>query len=121
MSDDRTEWAEERTDWAEDRTIMANERTFTSWIGAGLGSIGVAIGLEAVFGEFEPTWAAKSVASMFIFTAIVVFWLARRQADRTLERLQSNDAEPMPNRNFTIMATMLTIASVGTGIVLWSI
>lgn len=72
--------ARTRTEWAEDRTILANERTFSSWIGTGMGGIGVAIGLKAVFGDFEPTWAAKAVATLFLVAAILVFWAARRQA-----------------------------------------
>lgn len=44
-----------RTRWAEDRTILANERTFSAWMGMGLGSVGVAIGLKAVFGATDPT------------------------------------------------------------------
>lgn len=84
MSDDdtRTDKAEQRTDWAEDRTIMANERTFNSWMGLALGAVGVAIALKAVFGEFEPTWAAKSVSSLFLALAIFVFWSAERARAR---------------------------------------
>lgn len=52
---------------------MANERTFSSWMGTGLGAIGVAIGMKAVLGAFEPTWAAKAVASIFIAIAILIF------------------------------------------------
>ncbi|MDC0011761.1 DUF202 domain-containing protein [Octadecabacter sp.] len=55
------------------RTDMANERTFSSWMGTGLGAIGVAIGVKAVFGAFEPTWAAKAVASIFIAIDILIF------------------------------------------------
>ena len=59
---------------------MANERTFSSWTGAGMGAVEVAIGLKAVFGAFEPTWAAKAVATIFLVTAILIFWSARRPA-----------------------------------------
>ena len=71
MADKKT--SQHRTDMAEDRTSMANERTFSSWMGTGLGAIGVAIGMKAVFGAFEPTWAAKVVASIFIAIAILIF------------------------------------------------
>ena len=64
------ELAQDRTDWAEDRTIQANERTFAGWMRTGMGALGVAIALRAVFGEFDPTWAAKAVASIFILLAI---------------------------------------------------
>lgn len=113
--------AQTRTDWAEDRTIMANERTFASWMGTGLGAIGVAIGLKAVFGAFEPTWAAKAVASLFIAVAIVIFWSARAHACKTLTRLSERDIVATPTRNFTFLATIMTIAALATGAVLWSL
>ena len=74
------ERSERRTKWAEDRTMMASERTFSSWMGTGLGAIGVAIGLKAVFGAFEPTWAAKLVATIFLVTAIL--WRRCHHADK---------------------------------------
>lgn len=119
--ENRDEQAEQRTRWSEDRTVLANERTFSSWMGTGLGAIGVAIGLKAVFGAFEPTWMAKAVASLFLIAAILIFWSARRQALKTLKRLSENDAEAQPVRNFTILAVVLTISALATGAVLWSL
>ena len=120
-SGDNSEKARVRTEWAEDRTIMANERTFSSWMGFGLGAVGIAIGLKAVFGDFDPTWAAKLVASLFLVIAIVIYWAARRQACKTLERLSDNDAEAMPTKSFSIVASMLTVATIATGAVLWAL
>lgn len=119
--DKKTKKAEERTDWAEDRTIMANERTFNSWMGTGLGGVGVAIGLKAVFGEFDPTWAAKSVATAFLAISVVLYWSARNQARKTLKRLSSNDSSPMPTKNFTLLATLMTIATTLVGVILWGL
>lgn len=113
--------SQRRTEWAEDRTILANERTFSSWMGFGLGAVGIAIGMKAVFGDFEPTWAAKLVASFFLLIAIVIYWTARRQAKKTLSRLQETDAEAMPTRNFTLLAVLLTAATLATGGVLWAL
>lgn len=113
--------AQTRTDWAEDRTIMANERTFASWIGTGLGTVGIAIGLKAVFGATNPTWVAKAVASMFLGISILIYWLARRQACKTLARLTQKDAEAMPTKNFTLITVVMTLATVFTGAVLWSL
>ena len=113
--------AEERTKWAEDRTIMANERTFSSWMGTGLGAIGVAIGLKAVFGAFEPTWAAKMVASIFLAVAIAIFWSACRQAQKTLSRLRERDVEATPSRSFRFLAATMSLAALGTGVILWSL
>ena len=118
-SQDRTEMAEERTDWAEDRTILANERTFASWMGAGMGAIGVAIGLKAVFGAFEPTWAAKLTASVFLAIAVVIFWAAQRQAHKTHARLSSNDAEIQSRKNFRLLAIIFSLGTICVGGILW--
>lgn len=117
----KTALAQDRTNWAQDRTIMANERTFSSWMGTGLGAIGVAIGLKAVFGAFEPTWAAKAVASIFLIAAIAIFWSARKQACKTLTRLRESDVEATPSRSFTLLASVMTFAAVATGAILWSL
>ncbi len=121
MSKETEKLADQRTKWAEDRTLMANERTFSSWMGTGLGAIGVAIGLKAVFGDFEPTWAAKLVASIFLAAAIAIFWAARHQAMKTFERLHDNDANAQPSRSYTALAGIMTIAAIATGAILWSL
>jgi putative membrane protein len=113
--------AERRTHWAEDRTILANERTFSSWMGLGLTAVGIAIGLKPAFGVTKPTWVAKLVASLFLGIAIAVYWLARNQACKTLGRLRERDAEPMPLRNLTLPASLMTVATVAVGAVLWSL
>ena len=121
MSDDPEDMAEQRTKWAEDRTVMANERTFSSWMGTGLGAIGVAIGLKAVFGAFDPTWAAKLVATIFLITAILIFWAAQRQACRTHQRLSTHDNQAQPSRSFTLLASIMSVAAVATGAILWAL
>ena len=118
---DHDEMAEKRTEWAEDRTLLASERTFSSWMGTGLGAIGVALGLKAVFGAFEPTWAAKLVASIFLLAAVLIFWAARQQAYRTFERLSGNDAEGQHPRRMTTLAFILSTAAILTGAILWSL
>lgn len=113
--------AQQRTDMAEDRTSMANERTYSSWMGTGLGAIGVAIGMKAVFGAFEPTWAAKAVATLFLVIAIIIFWQAQSQACKTLARLAETDFEAKSGKSFTLLAVLMTIAAVGTGAILWAL
>ncbi|MCF2871115.1 DUF202 domain-containing protein [Octadecabacter sp. G9-8] len=112
---------DKRTDMAEDRTAMANERTFSSWMGTGLGAIGVAIGMKAVFGAFEPTWAAKAVATIFLVIAILIFWQAQQQACATLSRLRETDFEAKSGKSFILLAALMSIAAVGTGAILWSL
>ena len=115
------EKSEQRTRWSEDRTLMANERTYSSWMGTGLGAIGVAIGMKAVFGAFEPTWAAKLVASIFLLIAILLFWTARGKACKTRQRLTDTDANVQSSSSFTLLAFLMTLGALGTGVILWSL
>ena len=119
--DSKSGKAEQRTDWAEDRTLMANERTINSWIGLALGAVGIAIALKAVFGAFEPTWAAKLVASLFLLVAIWVYWSAERLARLTHDRLTAHHAKPVATKNFRAICAMLSVATVAVGAVLWMI
>lgn len=115
----KTQWAEDRTDWAEDRTLMANERTFAGWMRTGLGAVGVALGLKAVFGDFDPTWAAKIVATFFVAVALVMFWSAQRKAYDTHDRLTGHDAEAHSPGHFRIVAAVMALGALGTGAILW--
>lgn len=97
--DKSTKMAEDRTDWAEDRTIMALERTFAGWMRTAFAAIAIGIGFRALFGEFEPPWLAKAIATMFISLAIVFAIGAERRACRAFDRLTSHavDAPKLPN------------------------
>lgn len=118
---DNSDHSEIRTKLAEDRTILANERTFSAWMGTGLGSVGIAIALRAVFGAADPTWVAKAVASLFLTVSILIYWSAHKQACKTLQRLSNSNVEVQPVRSFTRLATAMTIATLATGAVLWSL
>lgn len=116
---DKQDLAEERTDWAEDRTIMANERTFASWIGAGMGAIGVSLAFKAIFGEFEPLWVAKTVSSVPLAAAVVLFWAAERKASRTLQRLTERDVQATGRITLKVIAVLLSLTALGTAYILW--
>ncbi len=111
--------AEDRTDWAEDRTLLANERTFSSWVGAGLGCLGLAAGLQAVFGAIEPTWIAKAAASLFVIIAIYVFQNALFNSRRAKKRMESHVSEPVSDSNLAWIAHLLSAGSLCVGLVLW--
>lgn len=117
----RTDWAEDRTDWAEDRTVLANERTFAGWMRTGMASVAIAIGLQAVFGETEPTWLAKAAASIFLLIATYIFIVARGSARQMLDRLNSHSAEPLSDRHLSQVALFFMVATIATGVVLWLI
>lgn len=94
-----TKLAENRTDWAEDRTILALERTFAGWMRTAFAAIAIGIGFRALFGEFDPPWLAKAIATMFIALAIVFAIGAERRACRAFDRLSSHavDSPKLPN------------------------
>lgn len=117
--DSKTKWAEDRTDWAEDRTLLANERTFAGWMRTGMGALAVAIGLKAVFGDFDPTWLAKAVASIFILIALLIFAAAAHEARKAQRRITSHDAEAQGARRMLILALLLSLGGLATGAILW--
>ena len=116
---DSNELAEARTDWAEDRTILANERTFAGWMRTGMASLAVAVGLKAVFGDFDPTWAAKAVSTIFVITAVYIFWAAQDTASKTLKRLEDHHANAQPDLRMKTLALIFSVASVAVGAILW--
>ena len=115
---DKNDLAQDRTDWAEDRTILANERTFAGWMRTGMASVALALGLRALFGDFEPTWVPKLVASGFILTAIVIFWAARQSACATQTRMDEHVTESQSVRRMTILATLFSLGAFATGVIL---
>ena len=119
MSKDTTKLAETRTDWAEDRTLLANERTFAGWMRTGMACVALALGLRALFRPFEPDWIPKAVAEIFVLTAIVIFWAARQNAVKTQRRMDEHATESQGTRRMTILAGLLTLGAVSTGVILW--
>ncbi len=115
----KQDMAQERTEWAEDRTLLAAERTFAGWIRTGLTTIVVALGLQAVFGPFAPTWAPKAVATLFLAIALGIFLAAWLEARATLRRLEAHSASAQSSWRITLLSVLLSLATIGTGVVLW--
>ena len=124
MSTDKTDstaLAQDRTDWAEDRTVQANERTFAGWMRTGLASVGIGIAIHAIYGKVDQAWLPKSASTLFILIGIGVFLVAYNTAKKMLERLDANDAEPIPRSNMKAICAALSIASVMLAVILWII
>ncbi|MEQ6249153.1 DUF202 domain-containing protein [Sulfitobacter sp. HNIBRBA3233] len=118
---DSNELAQDRTDWAEDRTILANERTFAGWMRTGMAAVALAVGLRAVFGQFDPTWLAKAVATIFIVLSLFIFWAAERSAAQTLKRLSDNAANPQPMGRMRVISVILAVGAISVGGILWAL
>ena len=117
--DPSTRLAENRTDWAEDRTIMALERTFAGWMRTAFAAIAIGIGFRALFGEFDPPWLAKAIATGFLMLAILFALGAERRACRAFDRLTSHavDAPKLPN--IKLIAYSISVGAVLLIVAFW--
>lgn len=115
------ELAEDRTDWAEDRTVLANERTFAGWMRTGMASLGIAIAMQAIFGEVEPLWLPKAGATLFIAVALLIFYAGWKNAKAMVARLDAHTAEPVSRSHLSIVAGIMALGSAAAGAVLWMI
>ena len=69
-----------RADLAEDRTILANERIFGCWMPTSLGCVAIGVGFQGLFAMLEPDSVPRSIATGFLFLAVLVIVLAERRA-----------------------------------------
>ena len=118
-TDKSTEWAEFRTDLAEDRNIMAMERTFAGWMRTAFAAIGIGLGFRAIFGEFEPPWLGKAIATAFIVGGGWLAVTAERRACATLARLDPHKFEAISTPNFKVMAYGVALGSAILTAGLW--
>lgn len=118
-TDKSTEWAEFRTDLAEDRNIMAMERTFAGWMRTAFAAIGIGLGFRAVFGELDPPWLGKAIATAFIVGGGWLAVTAERRACATLARLDPHKFEAISTPNFKVMAYGVALGSAILTAGLW--
>ena len=119
--DAKTKWAEDRTDWAEDRTLLANERTYAGWLRTGAACVAVALGLKAVFEETDPVWLAKGVSTAFLLAAVGIFVSAAQQSHKAQSRIRQHDTEATPPWRMVVLAAALVLATIATGVILWTL
>ena len=109
--------SEKRTDLAEDRTVLANERTFASWFRTAFASVGIGLGLQALFLRMEPPWVPRSIATGFLLLAIFLFIVAERRACQVHDRLEAHHVTAFRNRRLrliTIVASAIVTALIAT-------
>ncbi len=122
MSDPKTssnDLAEQRTDWAEDRTIQATERTYAGWMRTAFAAIGIGLGFRALFGEFDPPWLAKLIATMFILLGAMVSYTAQRNACKTLGRLTTHDIDRPARLQMRWLSHLVTVAAITLAVAFW--
>ncbi|OCC24268.1 hypothetical protein MB02_06585 [Croceicoccus estronivorus] len=91
--------AEARTDLAEDRTVQATERTFAGWLRTAFAAIGIGLAFRAVFGDFDPPWLARAIATLFVLLGAAIAYTAEQRACRSFNRLKAHRVAPpdLPN------------------------
>ena len=77
---------------------MAIERTMAGWISASFASIGVGLGLRALFAHIEPPWMPRLIATLFLGLAIVMVIGAERRMCKALGRMSPHQVDP-PSRS----------------------
>ena len=118
-SNDSNELAEQRTDWAEDRTIQATERTYAGWMRTSFAAIGIGLGFRALFGEFDPAWLAKAIATGFIIIGAIVSWSAQRNACKTLSRLDSHSIDSPQRLHMRWLSYLVSAGAIVLVFALW--
>lgn len=108
---DNNELAEERTKFAEDRNIMAMERTFAGWIRTAFAAIGIGVAFRALFGELEPPWLARGIATVFIAAGAFLAISAERRTCHTLKRLKAHQFETPSLPNFRLLAYAVALGA----------
>ncbi len=84
-----------------------------------LACIGVGLGFQAIFKSVEPTWAAKSIASLIILVGVYIIWRAERRASSLPEREDGNEVNLMQPVNFFVIAIALSIAAGLLIVAIW--
>lgn len=112
LAAERTKFAEERTEWAEDRTLLANERTFAGWMRTGLAAIGMGLAFRALFGEWQPAWLPRAVASIFVAIGIFIIYQAQKRGCEVMSRLSSHSAIPIKGTNLRLVAAFMGFGGV---------
>ncbi len=113
------ELAEQRTDWAEDRTVQATERTYAGWLRTAFAAIGIGLGFRALFGEFDPPWLAKGIATIFILIGGIVAWSAQRNACKSLSRLHTHDVDAPKALHMRWLSYIVTAGALVLAGALW--
>src|SRR5690606_31700211 len=80
---------------AEDRTIMAIERTFAGWMRTSLAAIGIGLAFHALFGELQPPWLARAIASVFVAVGATIAIGAERRVCSSFDRMSAHNV-PAP-------------------------
>ncbi|WP_348632003.1 DUF202 domain-containing protein [Pontixanthobacter sp. CEM42] len=99
--------------------MQATERTYAGWMRTAFAAIGIGLGFRALFGEFDPPWLAKAIATVFILIGGLVAWSAQRNACKTLTRLSTHDIDAPRVLHMRWLSYIVTALAVVLAAALW--
>lgn len=111
--------SEQRTNLSEDRTVLANERTFASWFRTGFASAAIGLGFHALFVKMNPWWVPRSIASVFMLLAILIFVAAERRSCAVLARLRAHEVKPFNHFRLQIMTAIASVGVLALFLAMW--
>lgn len=115
----KTDLAIERTELAEDRTLLANERTFAGWVRTTLSSLGVGLGIHALFDRIQPWWIPRSAASVFLVFGLAMILAADRRACAVYRRFSTGGSDHMGVKYFHIVTGALGVLTAALAAGVW--
>jgi putative membrane protein len=111
--------AELRTDLAEDRTLLANERTFAGWLRTGMAAVGVGLAFHVLFGELNPPWLPRAIATLFLGAALLIIWLAERRACAVIRRLKAHRVVAARLVNLRLISAAVSLGTLALAAAIW--
>lgn len=110
-----------RNDLAEDRTLLASERTFAGWMRTSFASLAIGVGFQALFGELQPDWLPRAIATGFLLLAIAVVILAERRTAAVLARLSPHVVVASRPMNLRLFSAVTAFGAAALIAAIWLI
>lgn len=116
-----TEQKASRNDLAEDRTLLASERTFAGWMRTSFASLAIGVGFHALFGELQPNWLPRVIATGFLLLGIALVILAERRATAVLARLSPHVVVASRPMNLRLFSAVTVLGAAALVAAIWLI
>jgi putative membrane protein len=86
-----------------------------------MAAVGIGLGFNALFGELQPPWAPKALATAFLVIAIFVFLAAQRRAIAITSRLEPHAIKALKPMNIRLLSLALTAATAALIAAIWAL
>jgi putative membrane protein len=83
------------------------------------GSVAIGVGFHALFGELQPNWLPRAIATAFLLLAIALILLAERRAAAVTRRLSPHMIVTARPVNLRLFAAIIVFASLVLIAAIW--